>query len=172
MPSVVAETASHRLWTPEDIRQVNDIPLLTEAYLGYTLLQSNVLLLAAHGGRAEDVSARLSHSSKDITAVGISIAAMHNVPNMAAAVHQAIVEETLDLSEEPRVGLEIGLSERELITLGLISRGRNNGEIAGVFGKNKGTFVKNIGTPLFKKLHANGRTHSVLRGHVEGILKS
>lgn len=133
-----------------------------------TPVEFQVLSLASLGGTVQQVASLMSRHTLDIEVIRDTLTHKFDQPNMAAVVNQAIRHLILPIHKNPDINRP-GLSSKEIHVLGLIAAGKSNRQIAIDLGKTTGTLVSNINRPLFKKLRANGRTHSVRRSYENKI---
>lgn len=132
--------------------------------------EAKVLILASFGGTVDQVAAYLGTDNSTIGELRDSVIGKFDAKNMAGAVNKAILGGVLPVEVNPEPVTQVVKSApRSMKVLTMFADGDSNAEIAEAFGKKTGTLDKNINRPLFKRLRANGRTHSVRRAYELGI---
>jgi DNA-binding NarL/FixJ family response regulator len=135
----------------------------------FTEIQQQVLLLASLGGTTEEVAGLLACNEVEITDARDSLIEIYGARNTAEVVSKAILGRHLPIEVSSDPGLR--LSRRDIVLLDGFRHGLSNKEIGRhkQIGKSKDIVRQRYSWPLFAKIGANGRTHSVRRSYELGI---
>jgi DNA-binding NarL/FixJ family response regulator len=137
--------------------------------LEFTDRQFQVLVLGSLGGTKERVATILSCDEEDVTTARDELIDMFSVRNLAAVVNKAILMEYLPIKVNKELAVQQTLGQRDMALIHGFRSGHGNTEIGRHMGKSKDAVGHYYSRALFRKIDANGRTHTVRKSYELGI---